>query len=1209
MKRFFAVLLFCVLFSGVCHAQAFGSIVGTISDPQGASVPSATIVATQVGTNVSRSTTSSSEGYFVLDALSPAEYSISIQAQGFQTNKQDITLLANQTITLNQSLSLGANTETVSVSGTTLQVDTSTGTLGQVVENTRVQELPLNGRNVAQLTLTVAGVVNAPNGGADQGTTKTFPGAVTYSTNGTRQNTIAYTLDGANYIDEYTNVNQPFPFPDNLQEFSVQTSNYSAQYGQNAGAVVNVVTKSGTNDFHGDLFEYIRNPIFNAQNFFATPTTKDQIKRNQFGGTIGGPIIHNKTYFFAGYQRTPFRNLNVGSSSVVGQTDITDFLAPKTVACPTCGAPTTAATGPAGIIDPAIATMVGINPATGAYLGSSAKFSLAGPPPAGVAQGKATTAFLQPISQNFDSGMGRVDQTLTKNDRLTGRYEYDRFTQAPVFNPVELVAYKDATLGITAQNLLVQESHIFTARSINDFRFSFSRENSTRGPAPTAVAATAFGISSADNLFEPTPSAIQGIGVQSGFAFGDNPHGVFYRRNVIFADDISWTKGKHDIHFGGSIERSHVNLTNQFNQPGLFGFGNQDQYLFGSSTFATYQLFLAGILSDGSGTGNGFAFQQGSGEFKQNFDTFTDLYIQDNIRVNRRLTVNLGLRWEPALPWRDQGDRWAQVNLPAMAANRTSIVYPNAPPGIFFSAQNGIPSDPGMPKNALNPVWDQFNPRVGFAWDVFGDGKTSVRAGAGIFSDTRVMGMLSNRFVDEWPFSPQFILSSATSSAPTPGSAPGSFSDPLCQLAATKAALNCSGTQKASYPTVFPAPFPAPTNTPYNPPFNEIAVTYNPTGVYQVPTVYAYNISIEHQMPWSILGRIAYVGSHSDHILETQFYNYSNPVLTTGQQSFNPLCKSTTGLADCTVFVGSGGKFLQNTFSNTVQADINDVNANYNGLQLSIERRAAHGLTVLANYTYSRSLDDLPFGEGVSGFDTGYSALPLNNPNRHRFDYGPSGFDHTHVFVTSLVWQSPSLGGSNALVHHLLGNWEYSLILSVSSGGPTTILQGTNISGTNIGNDRATYCTGSGPSGDTCTKGASAYTSSTTCSGVTVKCYAWFSTGAFEPTKVGSANNSAIFGTFGNVSKNSLRLPTTQDWDMSLSKYINFTERWRLQFRADFFNAFNHPSFAPVSTSTGAVNGTDSLGLGKLSSGTFGDFTAGQAGDPRVIQLALKLLF
>src|SRR5204863_4894047 len=204
----------------------------------------------------------------------------------------------------------------------------------------RLVEMPLEGRNAAKLTLLVPGAVYSANGGADQGTTKTFPVAVTISANGARQDMVSYQLDGGNYVDEYTNVNQPFPFPDAIQEFSVQTSNYSAQYGQNAGAVVQVVTKSGTNSFHGNVFEFVRNPVFNAQNYFATPTTPDRVKQNQYGGTLGGPILHNKLFFFTGYQRTLFRNLNLSSSKVVGQSDITTFLAKGPFGTP-------------GIIDPA----------------------------------------------------------------------------------------------------------------------------------------------------------------------------------------------------------------------------------------------------------------------------------------------------------------------------------------------------------------------------------------------------------------------------------------------------------------------------------------------------------------------------------------------------------------------------------------------------------------------------------------------------------------------------------------------------------------------------------------------------------------------------------------------------------------------------------------------------------------------------------------
>src|SRR6266404_3333765 len=303
MRRYlFLLLLGCLVHSPLSLAQGLGSIVGRVTDPSGAAVASARVTATEQGMGFSRSAVADAEGLYVIPSLQPATYSLSVEATGFSISREPgIAVLADQTLTVNVALRLGAATEVVTVTGFETQVDTSTSTLRQVIEEERISELPLNGRNAATLTLLVAGAVNSPNGGADQGATKTFPGAVTYSANGTRQDTISYQLDGGNYVDEYTNVNQPFPFPDALQEFSVQTSNYSAEYGQNAGGVVNVVTKSGTNSFHGDAFEFVRNPVFNAQNFFATPTTPDSIKRNQYGGTIGGPVFHDKTFFFAGY--------------------------------------------------------------------------------------------------------------------------------------------------------------------------------------------------------------------------------------------------------------------------------------------------------------------------------------------------------------------------------------------------------------------------------------------------------------------------------------------------------------------------------------------------------------------------------------------------------------------------------------------------------------------------------------------------------------------------------------------------------------------------------------------------------------------------------------------------------------------------------------------------------------------------------------------
>src|SRR5580658_2172850 len=305
-----------LLFARQVFAQGFGTLVGTITDPAGAVVANAKVTAVESGTGATRDAVTNSEGSYVIPGLRPTVYTLIVEAPGFSKFTQpNIGLTADQSATVNVALTIGQASQAVTVETSVVQTDTYTSTLREVVDSQRMVELPLNGRNAANLATLVPGATLAPNGGADQGQTKTFPGAVEITTNGARQNMVAYNLDGADNVDRYTNVNNPFPFPDALQEFSVQTANYNAEFGGNAGAVVNVITKSGTNAIHGDFFGFIRNGDLNARNYFAA--VPDPLKRGQEGGTIGGPVKKNKTFFFAGYQITTDRDLTNGLNKTV----------------------------------------------------------------------------------------------------------------------------------------------------------------------------------------------------------------------------------------------------------------------------------------------------------------------------------------------------------------------------------------------------------------------------------------------------------------------------------------------------------------------------------------------------------------------------------------------------------------------------------------------------------------------------------------------------------------------------------------------------------------------------------------------------------------------------------------------------------------------------------------------------------------------------
>ncbi len=959
-------------------AQQVGQITGLVRDPSGAVIAGAVVKAKETATGFERRTVTDAGGRYVLPALRPADYIISVEAPGFKTFTQtDVQLQADQSLTLNVDLELGDVTETVEVTAAVPLVDTSTSTIREVVDRDRVVDLPLDGRNVATLTTLVAGTVVAPSAGVNQGLSKTAPGGVVISSNGSRQGGVSYRLDGGNNQDFYTNINQPFPFPDAVQEFSIQTSNYSAAFGNNAGAVVNVVTRSGTNEYHGTLFGFVRNRSLNAKNFFAR--RKSFLKRSQFGVSGGGPVVlpgydgHDKTFFFLGWQGTRLRDQRSSDNAFVPtdsqlKGDFTQCGAP-------CSTPIRDPDGgffpnnqiPVQRFDPASVKL------TENYL------------PRGTGDG---LVFFSggAIKRDTDEGVAKVDHQLTASDRISGRYFIQHFRNAGIFDNNNLLTYRDSSR-IRSQNAVISETHIFSPTLLNEFHFTYNRVHASRRPPSGVPNVNDFGL----NIFQPEPKAIQNIGVSGFFSFGDNPMAKFVRNGFEWTDQVSWIRGRHHFTFGGSAARERVDIVNQFRQPGTFNFS-------GDVTGLATADFLLGRLRQ---------FRQGSGEFKNNRNTFIAFFAQDDIKVNSRLTINLGLRYEPFFPWREERNRVEQFRPVDFQDGFRSTVFRNAPPGLRF------PGDPGFIENGAKGDHNNLAPRVGFAWDVFGDGRTSVRGGAGLFYDQREQGIINNQVVDVTPFSTQLLLIEPE----------GPFSNPF-----------------RNRENPFPAP-PPNADSPF--PLPVVAVGY--AGRATTPVSYNWNLTVEREVAPNWLARVAYVGSHGSH--QRRLLELNPAVFVPGVDAEGRPISTTANTDSRRIFAPYFSSIRQHT---------PDGNSSYHSLQLGLNKRFSQGFTILANYTISKSLDIQPPGASGAGDNGRPPTLPYNVPNNRKFDSGPSDFDHTHRFVTSYVWDLPDfIRGDNAALKKLLNGWQYTGTFTFQTGSPLTILSGRDNSLTGIGLDRA----------------------------------------------------------------------------------------------------------------------------------------------------------
>jgi hypothetical protein len=1147
-----------------------GAIRGTVMDPQGAVIPTGTITVKSVATGAVRAVKTGNDGQFTVGLLPPGSYNVTIAAPGFKTeNPGLITVTVTETQRVDAKLVLGSQSETVDVSSAAPALQVENATLGTVVDGSVIQELPLTNRNYTQVLTLSAGISGDLNNAATLG-----KGTPDVYTNGASSISNNFHMDGADINnfgsgragDFVQQAGIPIPSPDALQEFKIQTTNYDAGFGRDAGANVDVVTKTGTNSFHGALWEFFRNDLLNANDTFLkiAGQRRPDMKQNQFGGTIGGPIIKNKFFFFGTYQGT--RQINGLSStslqtiSLFPVTNDRSAAGIGVVGCPS-GSGTSALAmsrwhpyyggtySLAGAqvacngsnINPVALNLLNQKLPNGTYLIPTPQrlTTDANGNPIG------SSTFSIPSTYYETQFMINTDYTLSSKNTLSERYFYANYPENQPLGTAGDTPGNGVTTVFNDQVSLLKLTSAVSPHFLNEALAGYIRSSGHLQTESTLTAQQIGMTAPSDPSYPLYPvTSVTGYFSLGG---GGNDESSSVVNTFEIDDQISWTHGKQSVRAGFLGEKNQ------------FDFNDPEQKR-GSLSFTTFQDFLLGESAAQNGTNysnvNSAGSQQGS-YYKGYRGTEMAMFVQDDLKLRPNLTVNLGLRWEidsnVSFGHGEESSFWPSLVTPFQplpaAGTLNGFIVPNnyrlpVPAGVTKIGSRSLT------KNDL-PLHN-FGPRVGFAWQPIGP-KTVIRGGYGVF----------------------YTLPNGNSVLQTLGGQPF----------VSSASLSNAVDQASTFQTPFTA-----TLTPGA--WQLLSPTSNPRTVTAVeetsdaPMVQQFNLDIEEQLPQKFVADVGYVGTRGTRLEEGRDINVA--ALAGPNNPINGVTTHSTLSANVQARVPYQG------FTPTGVTEIETYGFSfYHSLQATVRRQMSNGFYVQGAYTWSKALTSVYGGDGTNGVFEGGSGNS-NNPDIRSERWGLAGYDRPNRFVVAYTYEIPSWRNGNSLERVSTSGWKLSGTSTFQSGKPLTFTDTRNGTGYGSTASRAQFLTGMS-NGNIKNKNGG-----TMLNRVKTNTYLNPASSVFglaPPVPNAALNGTVNAYDFGNSSIGAVFGPGNDNWDMALEKTTRvggIRESATLNFRTEFFNVWNHPEYSSPAT---AVNAT-----------TYSQITS-SAGSPRLIQFALKYLF